>query len=49
MNPSRFQTTKAGELDVMGDTRLDECLPANKGRQLPRGELQFLQELLGSN
>lgn len=49
MNPSRFQTAKAGKLDVRGDLRLEECLPASKGRQLPRGELQFLQELLGSN
>lgn len=47
MNPSRFQTTKAGELDVMGV--MNVCLPVNKDRLLPRGELQFLQELLGSN
>lgn len=49
VNPSRFQTAKAGKLNVRGDLRLEECLPASKGRQLPRGELQFLQELLGSN
>lgn len=40
---------KQQRLGVVGDMRLEECLPVYKGRQLPRGELQFLQELLGSN
>lgn len=33
----------------MGNMRLQESLHACKGGQLPRGELQFLQELLAIN
>lgn len=39
MNPSRLQTMETGEVDMMRNTRLEESLPANKGKQLSRGEL----------